>query len=105
MKKIISIVVLGTLLILTSCSKESSLSGTRWEFPGNSSVVYSYVSFFDGSTGEWWVKGGGTLSFTYKYNPPGVVLYSSNNKPIAGTISGDYLTLTHDGDSITFIKQ
>lgn len=122
MKKLIGILMISlfTILLITSCKKDSAttknpndLSGTSWvnTTSANGTTTVETLSFTSATeVNDVAVKTGTTnstasASGTYTYTPPNLKLYANGLMQTA-TISGNYLYAnSSNGGQIIFTKQ
>jgi len=120
------VALIGFMVLTTSCKKEDkvTLNGTTWKgtLNLNSSNYYTYnfssqdnfVLSFDESTftmidhysdsdGNTEIN---TMTGTYTYNHPNLLLKDTEGDAIDATISGNQMTMTNgDGNTFTLTKQ
>jgi hypothetical protein len=114
---LIMLIAATTMLSVSSCSKdddekenESSLVGTTW-VGMEDGVVVVVLSFLDESNCTMAVIEYGSYDGTYSYAPPDIVItLDVNDKSgiyniMSGTVSGDTMTLSTPGGSVTFEKR
>jgi len=119
MKRIFSIlIVLMTIVAacsLTSCKKDEAkssnpLAGTTWV--ADAMVAQATIKFTDDTKVQLITAVGGqtllTMEGTYTYSEPKVTLnltYSGLTATFVGTVSGNTLTMTEDGQTVVYTKQ
>jgi len=106
------LVLIGSMFLTTGCKKEDkvTLNGTVWKgtytdngsygytdnvvlsFQENTFIMLEHIYYNDGSTDSY------TTTGSYTYNPPNVILLSSDfeNGKANGTVTGNTLMLTND---------
>jgi hypothetical protein len=116
MKKLFYLAVAALLAMnvtFTSCSKDDddpttpdSLSGTVWGLSAGSNSVT--ISFTSGMMYELSISGPDLDDFSgvglYSYSKPDLILYDGDDQ-IHGTVNGNKLTLSVEGEEIILTKK
>jgi hypothetical protein len=96
MKKTLLLAGCIALLLLVSCSKDSSapssLKSTSWKYSASTST-YQVLKFTSASAGTYYVTTSGSTksySFSYTYSSPNVTVKVSNGN----TLDGDFTSTT-----------
>jgi len=118
MKKAIIVLMIIFTVVISSCKKDdnsntNNLAGTTWVCNISSDGRnYIYTMKFTSSTVctlNMAVEGVAILyTGTYTYEPPMITIelkIDGDTTSISGTINGNSMTLTDDGDTIVFNKQ
>lgn len=119
MKRIISFLVVAMTVIaacsLTSCTKDEakssdSLSGTTWV--ADAIIVKATIKFTSDTKVKYSTEMAGTpiveMEGTYTYSKPTVTLkmsYQGQSATLVGTISGNTLSMTEEGETVVYTKQ
>jgi len=119
MKRIFSILAvvmtIAATCLLTSCQKEEAkssnpLAGTTWV--ADAIVAQATINFIDDTNVKYITTLAGqtvlTMDGTYTYSEPKVTLnmsYQGQTATIVGTISGNTLTMTEEGETIVYTKK